>query len=260
MSDEGARGLVETLWDELAYTNVDGMSAKVVPYRPGAAGRPFEERRDVPVPCDPLLEGMSFFPVGTGLFGSRVGVPLPPVTPGGAMIVAHNWGSEDDYAQVRNDHHYGAYLATNRRSVALLMDAGIDPRRCFFTNAYPCLIRGTSRLGSLEIRAGAALDEFSHRFFLRQCQLFRPSLLVALGKPAAMALARWLNIHVWRNAWTFRTLCAADGCVAVPSLDGCAAAVVVPHPSMPNWRYYSFGTQSGRQAGVQALADAWGRR
>lgn len=257
VDEEVGLGPVETLWDELANTFITSTSAKVQPFRPAEIGRLFAQRTHVPVPSDRLLEGMSFFPVGTGLFRTRRGDALPELRPGGAMVVAHNWGSEDDYVNARGDAHYGAYLATNRQIVALLDDAGVDPHRCFFTNAYPCLIRGSSRIGALDIGPADPFDKFAHHFFLRQCQLIRPSVLVVLGKPAAMALGRWLDIRAWQPLWTFRTLCVAGQCITTPSLDGCAAAVVMPHPSMPNWRYFSYVDQYGRVAGVRAVADAW---
>jgi hypothetical protein len=99
------------------------------------------------------IPGPAFFPGGTGVLANadNAGRSLPK---GGAMIVGHNFGTVKDYqdyqAAIQRGHEHLDSM-TWRVLLPFLRACGIDPLRCFFTNALLGLLVGGSSTGS---RAG----------------------------------------------------------------------------------------------------------
>ena len=133
-----------------------------------------------------LICGTAFFPGGSGLwrgstsFGSSFGA-LPRLFPDApVMFVGHNFDSISAYEKsARNGGEAQSFFW--RILLDYLSRAGIDPERCFFTNALMGLKPG-SAVGTMP--GGAGYHDECRRFLKRQIELVQPSLIVALGQKA----------------------------------------------------------------------------
>jgi len=162
---------------------------------------PFEESSLIRFIGKPIME-RGFFPGGNGLFEGKAAAQFPF---GGTLILGSNFGCASKFAGhdgrlITQDETSNTTWAPLRR---LLAGAGVDPRECFFTNAWPCLHEGESNtLGDLmkDWLANASLMKNCSKFFARTCADMKPSLIVALGPgPAAFMANTWPRELVgWR--------------------------------------------------------------
>ena len=75
-------------------------------------------------------------------------------------------------------------MQTWRNLYRLLETAALDPRRCFFTNAYVGLIAGSQPVGTFPGASDAEFSAWCAGFLGYQLDVMRPSVIVALGTPA----------------------------------------------------------------------------
>jgi hypothetical protein len=129
-----------------------------------------------------LICGTAFFPGGCGLWrGSMPFGRLPDLFPDApVMLVGHNFDSISAYEEsFRKGGEAQSFFW--RILLDYLSQAGIEPERCFFTNALMGLKPG-SAIGPMPVVAGY-YDECL-AFLKRQIELVQPSLIVALGQKA----------------------------------------------------------------------------
>lgn len=217
------------------------MQAAVRPFPPGVSA--------VPEP----IQGTAFFPGGLGLwFESPTTDHDVDFPTGGCMVVGQDFNSIAAYERARQK---GSELGTSptwqvlRR---LLTRFGLQPERCFYTNAYMGLRIEGREIGRFP---GYRDSEFVTRcamFFRRQLSVARPRLILTLGmEPLRMLGSRVFGIQVPR------TLTACDNIYRRVNLDhGVAVLVVLTHPSLYSanvWRrrYYHFTGEEAEAAMVQ---------
>jgi hypothetical protein len=129
-----------------------------------------------------LICGTAFFPGGAGLWrGDQTFGDLPDYFPERPiMFVAHNFDSirAHDVAKVKGGEAKSFFWRTLS---AYLECAGIDPREGFFTNALMGLKPG-SAVGDMPTAAG--YEDECRQFLVRQIEIVRPSMIIALGQKA----------------------------------------------------------------------------
>jgi uracil-DNA glycosylase len=160
------------------------------------------------VPFSTRLAGTAFFPGGSGLWGTEAGKPLPPMPTQGVMVLGHDFHSESAFAKsvglgfeihsATNKTHVPSWAALTK----MLRGFGIDPRRCFFTNAYMGLRKGQGTTGRFPGSRDQEFVDRSRAFLLRQLAAQSPRLVLALGAwvpsflaPMAPQLSEWLGIN-----------------------------------------------------------------
>lgn len=129
-----------------------------------------------------LISGTAFFPGGAGLWrGDQPFGGLPAHFPEGpVMFVAHNFDSirAHDSAKLKGGEAKSFFWRT---LLAYLENAGIDPEDGFFTNALMGLKPG-SAVGDMPTVPG--YEDECRRFLVRQIEIVKPSMIVALGQKA----------------------------------------------------------------------------
>jgi hypothetical protein len=166
-----------------------GRIASVEPYPPGM----------VPVPAP--LSGAGFFPGFAGLWGAASGTPLPPMPIGGVMVLGCDFYSEESYRRIQEAGAAWDGSATWRELPVLFRRVGLDPARCFFTNAYMGLRAGTQNVGPFPGARDAGFVERCRAFLGEQIAVQRPRLILTLGSqvpavlaPLSLQLARWIGV------------------------------------------------------------------
>jgi hypothetical protein len=205
------------------------------------ATMPFDARAKLrPMPHGERIEGTAFFPGGTGLWGAPQNRRFPV---GGVMILGNTFDSLEGFRRMLQA---GAEIKVNGptswvaraghtwdRLARLLIDAGIDPRRCWCTNAYPGLIeQRKGNLGSAGVRRGTALHAWCEAFFLRSVRLMKPSLVLALGAEPIRFMGPLLQVDSWTEGVIGRIDEIGDA-VRKASLAGAdVTAMALVHPCL----------------------------
>ncbi len=177
--------LSRELWSELHA---------VEPYPPGVGSVPEQ------------IAGTSFFPGGTGLW-CEARSEVPPLPVGGIMVLGHDFHSREGYEWAKRNIVENLNTATWRHLLSLLLAAQIAPETCFFTNVYMGLREDKATTGRFP---GSKDPEFVKRcrqFFIRQLQVQRPRLILALGAYVPPFLAPLSpELTVWDRWYGFRKL------------------------------------------------------
>jgi len=141
----------------------------------------------VPIPTP--IAGTSFFPGGYGLWNPTNCTHIPPFPAGEIMVLGHDFHSEAGYHASLRRGYESPQQPTWRNLVALLTQAGIPLKTCFFTNVYMGLRAGTQTIGPFPGARNAAFVLHCRRFLLRQLEVQRPRLILTLGIVAPYVLA-----------------------------------------------------------------------
>ena len=141
----------------------------------------------VPVPA--YLPGTAFFAASAGLYRRAGSHLLPPFPFGGWMFVGHNLDAEGPFRRrLESGHSHGdpaRLMRTWQNLYKLLAKAGVDPRECFFTNAYVGLKEGDDPTGRFPGSGDAAFRQWCAKFLMDQVAVMRPRLVATLGVDAA---------------------------------------------------------------------------
>jgi uracil-DNA glycosylase len=195
---------------------------------------PFENASLIPFKGKPVMK-RGFFPGGNGLFDGEDASHFPF---DGTLVLGSNFGSAakfigPDGRLITQDETSNTTWSPLRR---LLGEAEIDPRECFFTNAWPCLHDGPGNTVNKLIPKwlqNAELMKHCTKLFVRTCAEIKPSLIVALGPGPSAFLA-----DTWRkelDAWGANTIGGIDrlpiGTVQLENVDHKTVCVAVVHPS-----------------------------
>jgi uracil-DNA glycosylase len=240
---------VETLFEELK---------KVEPYPHGV------------VPVTDRFEGFTFFPGGTGLYGTSPSNPFPSMPVGGVMVVGHNLFSQRKYDEMLLTLRAKGLLetqSTSWRNLGSLLDsAGVPKDKCFFTNAYMGLIDADSSIGEFP-----TTPEFTQKcvdFFKVQLQVMQPRLILSLGRHVAPFLSvvfeelegRWVNKK--NNFLTFNKIDTSKNAyideIRVQGLEHKVAMLALRHPSFQVAKR-TFEDKVNRAAEIALLQHAWQR-
>jgi len=135
------------------------------------------------------LAGTAFFPGGAGLFGAAPGKPLPPMPDGGILVVGYNFDSEAGFARSLARSAENVNGPTWRPLLAVLARANMDPRACFFTNAYMGLKAGRVATGEFPGARDADFVQRCRAFMLEQLRVTQPRLILTLGTHVPAFLA-----------------------------------------------------------------------
>ena len=145
----------------------------------------------VPVPA--YLPGTAFFAASAGLYRRAGSHLLPPFPFGGWMFVGHNLDAEGPFRRrLESGHSHGdpaRPMRTWQNLYKLLAKAGVDPRECFFTNAYVGLKEGDDPTGRFPGSGDAAFRQWCAEFLMDQLAVMRPRVVATLGVDAARFLA-----------------------------------------------------------------------
>jgi len=196
----------------------------VEPYPPGVC----------PVPEQ--IAGTSFFPGGTGLW-CETAPDVPPLPIGGVMILGHDFHSLAGYEESKRNIAENLRSPTWRHLLTLLRAVPISPETCFFTNVYMGLRDGEATTGRFPGSRDPAFVQRCQEFFIRQLQVQRPRLILALGAFVPPFLAPLSpELSGWGECSGFRGLDEAGlSTIAAASFaqadHGCAL-VALTHPCL----------------------------
>jgi hypothetical protein len=220
------------------------------------------------------FSGTGFFPGGAGLWGAEANKALPPMPVEGIMVLGHDFHSETEFAKTLV---HGAEIETSERAsnyrriptwtalLALLTEVGVPPQRCFFTNVYMGLRRGSGSTGRFP---GAKDRDFVVRcqsFFEKQIAAQRPRVILTLGVWVPVFLAPVANeLHDWRGAPSYADLDRLGPVRHGVKLAGSSipcSVVALTHPSLrgPNVHRRRFKGLSGHSAEVAMIREALDR-
>ena len=139
------------------------------------------------------LPGTAFFAASAGLYRRAGSHRLPPFPFGGWMFVGHNLDAEGPFRlRLESGHSHGdpaRPMRTWQNLYKLLATAGVDPRECFFTNAYVGLKEGDDPTGRFPGSGDAAFRQWCAEFLMEQVAVMRSRVVATLGVDAARFLS-----------------------------------------------------------------------
>jgi len=220
-----------------------------------------------PVPS--LMDGLSFFPAGRGLFQPNGSTETPTFPLGGIMVVGRDFGTREAYDLAKRELGERESDPTWKHLLALLDAADCDPRSCFFGNAFMGLRKGEQarNVGDTPAHRDKNFLAACRDFFVTQLEMMRPRVLLTLGSAVPAFVAAKLAIDPSWRAGTLKAIDTANASVqkdvAVLDLDfTVAAAVALTHPCLrpANVRRRSYGPLAeklrGHDAEKMMLRDA----
>jgi uracil-DNA glycosylase len=187
------------------------------------------------------IRGITFFPGGPGLWGVKADSHLPPLPIGGIMVLGHNYDSEAGFGRTsrrgtevmqvgtqaaKNAGFRGDYKPCNPTWSGLwelLPEVPVPWERCFFTNAYMGLRKGSKATGRFPGSTDSAFVNRCRDFLRVQLSKQQPAIVLTLGAwvPAFVAeLSEQLS--PWR------------GIQSVPELDRLKMGPVTHGVTFPN--------------------------
>ena len=183
------------------------------------------------------LSQFAFFPGGCGLPGIGTDGELPPIAPGGVLVLGHNFysvkGFEDQQDKGNDDWSY----ATGRNLRAMLDAAGIPTERCFFTNFFMGLMKEEKTVGTFPGAKEPAFVQQCLALFRLQLESIRPTSVLVLGGHVPRHLADLAEpLRGWKRCRTFADIDRPGlGLIeAVPVAGGTYTFAVLTHPSCRN--------------------------
>jgi len=186
-----------------------------------------------------LMDGLSFFPAGRGLYQPNGSMHTPVFPHEGVMVVGRDFGTRVAYDLAHCEHGERESDPTWKHLLKFLEDAGCDPRSCFFSNAFMGLRSGQEarNIGDIPAHRDANFLAACRDFFVTQIEMMHPRILLTLGSAVPAFVAMKLKVD---PSWCAGTLKAIDEAsasvqkdVAVPDLGFTIAAVVaLTHPCL----------------------------
>ena len=210
------------------------------------------------------LPGTAFFPGGTGLWHPKPEGPPPPLPTGGVMVLGHDFYSEAGYRRFLANRGESTRGPTWRNLLALLARVGVQPERCFFTNAYMGLRAGSENTGRFPGSRDPGFVERCRAFLGEQLRAQRPRLILTLGSHVPAVLAPLSeDLAPWLKATSLKALDEA-GCPlipaarfpSVPGLEATVAALVHPSIRWASVLRRRYGNLEGDAAEAAILKDA----
>lgn len=210
------------------------------------------------------IPGIAFFPGGFGLWRPDITQPLPPFPIGGVMVLGHDFHSEDGYQDSLRRGRESETQPTWRNLLVLLAAASIPTERCFFTNAYMGLRKGSATTGEFPGAKDQAFVDHCASFLEEQIRAQRPSLILTLGINVPPMLGRLsADLADWTKGRGLKYLDSGKGPMrdsvvfrGIPNLR--TTVVSLTHPSLraASVRHRSYKGKSGGEAELLMLRDA----
>jgi len=186
-----------------------------------------------------LMDSLSFFPAGRGLYQPNGSMQTPAFPRGGVMVVGRDFGTRVAYDLAHCEHGERESDPTWKHLLKLLEDADCDPRSCFFSNAFMGLRSGKEarNVGDIPAHRDANFLAACRDFFVTQIEVMRPRILLTLGSAVPAFVAAKLKVDPSWSAGTLKAIDMADASVqkdvAIPNLGFTVAAVVaLTHPCL----------------------------
>jgi hypothetical protein len=215
----------------------------------------------IPVPA--AIPGTAFFPGGYGLWNSQADADLPEFPRRGVMIVGHDFHSEAGYKLSFENGRERETQPTWGNLLKVLRGADIPLTRCFFTNYYMGLRKGSATTGVFPGARDSDFHKHCSKFFIKQLAAMRPSLIVTLGKYVPALIAPLSpDLNAWCASKDFQQIDAAGALKRNCRFDGVpgfeAVVVALTHPSMrhASLRYRYPRTSGGIDPEVALLKNA----
>lgn len=194
---------------------------------------PFEQFSLTSFKGKPVMK-RGFFPGGHGLFDGEAEPEFPY---GGTLVLGSNFGRVDGFVDpagrlIKQDETTDKTWTPLRAS---LNGAQIDLRKCFFTNARPCLHAGPRNTVNDLIPdwlRNADLMRHCTQFFAMTCSVVEPSLIVALGPGPAAFLASVIKSEL--KPWESNTIAGMDrlpiNTIQLEEVEHRTVCVAIVHP------------------------------
>jgi hypothetical protein len=184
----------------------------------------------------PVMD-FAFFPGGDGLYRGSLAVKSPV---GGTLVLGSNFGCSKGFV-----NEFNRLISTDERCnptwkgvLERLRRSGIDPDRCFFSNAWPFLHHGKTNIDcpfQTLLRDEESLLKCVS-FLNKTLETMKPRLIIALGFGSAAFLGHvWEELSVWKGySWKFVDKVPF---ARIRSEGYELYCVAISHPSLPNSRH-----------------------
>ena len=220
------------------------------------------------IPVQEMIAQIAFFPGGSGLWLGKsrswnVTSDRPPMPKKKIMVLGNDFGPKSWYEKCLRQYDHDLNCATWWNLLPLLKKVGIQPKDCFFTNAYMGLRLEEKSTGQ---SPGAADPEFVERcwsFLALQIAIQKPHLILALGEYPIKSIAGLSpDLVTWRRWQGFKKLDASGPLKNRVRFKGApeqsATVVALVHSSyrQVNVKHRRYGGLTGEAAELAMLKAA----
>ena len=205
-----------------------------------------------------MVTGTAFFPGGQGLWESKSESESEPQFPD-IMVVAQDFSTTAEHRAMLEGRACDLDSATWRNFLPFASAAGLDLRRCFFTNS----IMGLRKVGPSDgknpayKRRNRGFVQATHDYLRLQIQTIRPRLILVLGGPAANVFAEVSSdLKRWKNCGFSELDAGQLALMQRVNVGGVrTTCVALLHPSYrhANLRFRTFEGQVGNDAEIALL-------
>ena len=224
---------------------------------PGVLFKKLKELGDYPdkvKPVEKMLDITAFFPGGRGLWLEQNSTDFPRI-----LILGQDFSTVKAYEAMVEGNKADLDSPTWRNLIELFEEAGVDLKKCFFSNVFMGLRDTEKMTGKFP---GARDKDFVNRnleFLLFQIETIKPKLIITLGRPASEMVSKLSrpDLDCWDKG---KALSSPDnGYKTNISFKGHACrCVALEHTSMrnSNVKRRVYGNHIGHEAEVEMLKDA----
>ena len=214
-----------------------------------------------------MIAQTAFFPGGSGLWLGKscswnVTSDRPPMPKKKIMVLGNDFGPKSWHEACLRRHDHDLNTNTWRNLLELLQEAGIQPKDCFFTNAYMGIRLGEESEGESPGAEDPEFVQHCRSFFLKkQIPAQEPRLILTLGSYVPWFITPLSSgLAAWRGYESFRDLDTAGPLKNGVRFNGSNPVTVVAlvHPSRRRgnvWRRRYRGL-TGKAAELAMLKDA----
>lgn len=204
-----------------------------------------------------MIAGTAFFPGGAGLWLEEESTYFPDI-----MILGQDFSTRDQHMAMLLGRERDIDSPTWRNFMQFAAQAGLDLKRCFFTNALMGLRDGGSSQGPNPgyKKRNKLFVQRSHEFLRMQFETIQPKLTVVLGMPAAQVLSDCSSDLIRWKKCTYREMderkAAFIANAAIPDVRTSFVSLVHPSYRGLNVAMRRYKGLEGNDAEVALLRDA----
>ncbi len=207
-------------------------------------------------PIPKMINDTSFFPGGIGFFDSKQVYISPEI-----LILGQDFSNVEEHKKMLDGKIKDINSQTWKRMLLLLAEAGIDPNKCFYTNAFMGLRKEGSSVGKFIGFQYPGYLRNNDEFLKFQLDIIKPKLIIVMGKFAPLVLARLsTDLKPWESIQSFNDIDERKIALmeSVNFGNHCSTCCIIVHTSYRhlNVRSRKYKEFSGDDAEIELIKDA----
>ncbi len=123
-----------------------------------------------------MYPGFGFFPICSGVSDPEKPFPKKPI-----LILGQDFGHESYLEKIKEIGHEEDKNPTWVNLNKLLIEAGVKPETCFYSNCFPGVRVSEKITGPLEARKDKAFVQHCQQFMIEQIKVLQPRGVLLLG-------------------------------------------------------------------------------